>query len=36
VIGPGSDEYHDDHLHLDVVERRAGFRLCEQGASEGE
>jgi hypothetical protein len=35
VIGPGSDAYHDDHLHLDVVERRAGFRLCEQGADEG-
>ena len=36
VIGPGSDDYHDDHLHLDVVERRAGFRLCEQGRSEGD
>jgi hypothetical protein len=36
VLGPGSDAYHDDHLHLDVVERSAGFRLCEQGQGEGD
>ncbi|TFL18628.1 extensin-like domain-containing protein [Jannaschia formosa] len=36
VLGPGSDEFHDDHLHLDVVERRSGFRLCEQGRGEGD
>ncbi|MBM2576554.1 extensin family protein [Jannaschia sp. Os4] len=29
VLGPGSDEYHDDHLHLDMVERDGGFRLCQ-------
>ena len=29
VLGPGSDDYHDDHLHLDVVERDGGFRLCQ-------
>ena len=29
VLGPGSDAYHDDHLHLDVVERDGGFRLCQ-------
>jgi hypothetical protein len=34
VIGPGSDAYHDDHLHLDVVARPSGFRLCEQGTDE--
>lgn len=28
VLGPGSDAYHDDHLHLDVAERRGGYRLC--------
>ena len=29
VIGPGSDEYHEDHLHLDVAARRGGYRLCQ-------
>lgn len=29
VLGPGSDEAHADHLHLDVLERRGGFRLCQ-------
>ncbi len=28
VLGPGSDAFHDDHLHLDVAERRGGYRLC--------
>jgi hypothetical protein len=29
VLGPGSDAYHDNHLHLDVMERPRGFRLCQ-------
>lgn len=29
VIGPGTDEAHADHLHLDIKERRGGFRLCQ-------
>lgn len=29
VLGPGSDAYHDDHLHLDLAERRGGYRLCQ-------
>ena len=29
VLGPGSDAAHADHLHLDVIERRGGFRLCQ-------
>ena len=29
VLGPGSNEAHDDHLHLDVKARRGGFRLCQ-------
>ncbi|WP_121645335.1 extensin family protein [Notoacmeibacter ruber] len=29
VLGPGSDEYHNDHLHLDVIERSSGYRLCQ-------
>jgi hypothetical protein len=29
VLGPGSDDYHDDHLHLDLAERGSGYRLCQ-------
>ena len=29
VLGPGSDGSHADHLHLDVKERRGGYRLCQ-------
>jgi hypothetical protein len=29
VLGPGSDAYHDDHLHLDQRERTNDYRLCE-------
>ncbi|GGK18525.1 extensin-like domain-containing protein [Salinarimonas ramus] len=29
VLGPGSDAYHDDHLHFDQRERRNDYRLCE-------
>ena len=29
VLGPGSDEAHSDHLHLDVIARDGGFRLCQ-------
>lgn len=30
VLGPGSNASHDDHLHLDVIARPSGYRLCEQ------
>ena len=29
VLGPGSNASHDDHLHLDVIERGRGWRLCQ-------
>ena len=29
VLGPGSDASHDDHLHLDIIARPTGYRLCE-------
>ncbi|MCB1385017.1 MAG: extensin family protein [Nitratireductor sp.] len=29
VLGPGSDPNHNDHLHLDLAERRGGYRLCD-------
>jgi hypothetical protein len=28
VLGPGSDGYHENHVHLDLIERRNGFRIC--------
>lgn len=28
VLSPGSDATHQDHLHLDVLERRGGYRYC--------
>lgn len=29
VLGPGSDGYHEDHVHVDLAERRGGYRLCQ-------
>lgn len=29
VIGPGTDEAHADHLHLDIKKRRGGYRICQ-------
>ncbi len=29
VLGPGSDWYHEDHIHFDLAERRNGFRICQ-------
>ncbi len=29
VLGPGSDRYHGDHLHVDVIVRRGGYRICK-------
>jgi hypothetical protein len=29
VLGPGSDGYHEDHIHVDLAERRAGWgHMC--------
>ncbi len=28
VLDPGSDAAHENHLHLDVKERRGGYRYC--------
>lgn len=28
VLSPGSDATHEDHLHLDVLERKGGYRFC--------
>lgn len=29
VLGPGADSSHVDHLHVDMRQRRGGFRLCQ-------
>ena len=28
VLGPGSDGYHENHIHMDLAERRSGWRSC--------
>lgn len=29
VLGPGSDGYHEDHIHLDLRRRGNGYRICQ-------
>jgi hypothetical protein len=29
VLGPGSDQYHGDHFHIDVARRNNGYRICK-------
>lgn len=29
VLGPGSDGYHEEHIHLDIAERSHGYRICQ-------
>jgi hypothetical protein len=30
VLGPGSDGYHENHIHVDLMERRHGYRaMCQ-------
>jgi len=29
VLGPGSDGYHEQHVHFDLAERAHGYRICE-------
>ena len=33
VLGPRSNASHDDHLHLDIMQRGNGFRVCELGGA---
>ena len=34
VLGPGSDGYHEDHVHVDLAERRNNYRICEWNVHE--
>ncbi len=29
VLGPGSDGYHEEHIHLDLAFRRNGYKVCQ-------
>src|ERR1700687_6057324 len=29
VLGPGADWYHEDHIHLDLMERRNNYKICQ-------
>ena len=29
VLGPGSDPFHGDHFHVDVLRRKGGYRICQ-------
>ena len=34
ILGPGSDGYHESHLHVDRAERRSGAVLCQWAVAE--
>ena len=29
VLGPGADSHHDGHIHVDLIRRHDGYRICE-------
>lgn len=29
VLGPGSDGHHEEHIHLDLIERHNDYRICQ-------
>ncbi|MFS8037079.1 extensin family protein [Xanthobacter sp. AM11] len=35
VLGPGSDGYHEDHIHVDLAQRKRDFRLCRWNLDAG-
>ncbi|MEP9355242.1 extensin family protein [Xanthobacter sp. KR7-65] len=35
VLGPGSDGYHEDHIHVDLAQRRGGYRMCQWNLDAG-
>ena len=36
VLGPGSDPYHAEHIHVDLAERAHGYRMCQWDIREPE
>jgi hypothetical protein len=35
VLAPGSNVYHYDHIHVDLMRRRSGYRICNPQAVSG-
>lgn len=29
VLGPGTDPFHGDHFHIDLIRRKNGYRICQ-------
>jgi hypothetical protein len=29
ILGPGSDGYHEEHIHFDLIARRNNYKICE-------
>ncbi len=29
VLGPGSDGFHESHLHVDLAERHNHYKICQ-------
>jgi hypothetical protein len=36
VLGPGSDGYHSEHVHIDLEPRRNNYKICEWDVGEPE
>jgi hypothetical protein len=36
VLAPGSNSFHYDHIHVDLMRRASGRRICQPGAVDGE
>ena len=36
MLSPGSNSYHYDHIHVDLMRRASGRRNCQPGAVSGE
>ena len=36
VLAPGSNVYHDDHIHVDLMRRSSGRIICQPAAVSGE
>jgi hypothetical protein len=36
VLAPGSNRYHEDHIHVDLMRRASGRLICQPAAQSGE
>jgi hypothetical protein len=36
VLAPGSNRFHYDHIHVDLMRRASGRRICQPGAVDGD